>query len=587
MILAALQQYYQRLENDPKSGVIPAGYSRQKIAFRVNLRPDGTLVGIEPLGEVKGKKRTPELMVVPGQTKKPGVGMNPGFLWDNGGYMLGYKPDDTNPKRTLKTFAAFGDRHVALEDELNDEGFSAVVRFLETWVPSDANRLCPELADVAHGFGVFHLVGEKQHVHERPAVKTWWESGAEDQNSGGGIAQCLVTGEVGPIARTHEPEIKGVLGAKSKGAVLVGFNLKSTESYGREQGANAPVGEAAAFQYAVALNRLLDRDGGRRVQVGDATVVFWTERPSPAENFLGLALDPPTEDDETAGQVAAALAALKSGECPPEWGDPATLFYLLGLSPNAARLSVRFWTQGTLGELVRNAHRHFADLKIIRPRNDKEPELPSLWRLQIQTARETKEISPLLSAGLLSALLNGAPYPRAFLAALVRRTRADRDVRGVRAGALKACLNREFRARRSSPLAKELPVALDPDRPEPAYHLGRLFAALEKVQSDAFPNVNATIKDRYFGAASATPASVFPRLVRMSQHHAAKLENAGHKVAHERRVQEIVGRLDGFPRHLPLPDQGLFAVGYYHQRQDLFLSKADREAAAETAVAAD
>ncbi len=358
------------------------------------------------------------------------------------------------------------------------------------------------------------------------------------------------------------------------------FNIDSTESYGHSQGANAPVGETAAFQYAVALNRLLDRDGGRRVQVGDATVVFWTEQPGPGESFLGIALDPDVEDAEVTGEVAAVLEALRTGDFPAELGDPAMPFYLLGLSPNAARLSVRFWKEGTLDELVRNAHRHFADLKIVRPKNDKEPELPNLWRLQIQTARETKEISPLLSGGLLSALLNGTPYPRAFLAALVRRTRADREVRGVRAGALKACLNREFRAGRSSPLLKELPVALDPDRPEPAYHLGRLFAALEKVQDDAFPGVNTTIKDRYFSAASATPGSVFPRLVRMSQHHAAKLEKAGHKIAHERRIQEIVGRLDGFPGHLPLPAQGLFAVGYYHQRQDLFLSKADREAAA-------
>ncbi|MFH5805993.1 type I-C CRISPR-associated protein Cas8c/Csd1 [Alienimonas sp. DA493] len=590
MILTALQQYYRRLEDDPNVDVVPAGYSRQKMTFRVNLKSDGTFVGVEPLGKLKGKKRTPEPMVVPGSPNRSGLKVAPNFLWDNAAYVFGYAPeDDLEWNRRRRT--AFRDYHLELESQVDDIGYSAVCRFLES-LDDDPSRFEQDLRAAVTGHGVFSLAGEIGDVHNRPKIKRWLEEQADREaieaakSKGGG--QCLLTGKRSRIAAVHLPPVKGVAGARAT-AKLVAFNFNATESYGRSQGANAPVGEAAAFQYAVALNRLLDRDGGRCVQVGDATVVFWTEQPSPAENLLGLALDPGVEDEQVTKEVAACLEALRTGDCPPELGDPETPFYLLGLSPagGGARLSVRFWKQGTLGELVRNAHRHFADLKMVRPRKDNEPELPNLWRLQIQTARETKEISPVLSAGLLSALLEGTPYPRAFLSALVRRTRADRDVRGVRAGALKACLNREFRAGRSSPLAKELPVALDPDRTEPAYHLGRLFAALEKVQDDAMPGTNATIKDRYFGAASATPGSVFPRLIRMSQHHAAKLENAGHKVAHERRVQEIVGRLNGFPSHLPLPDQGLFAVGYYHQRQDQFTSRADREAAAVAAAPAE
>ena len=323
----------------------------------------------------------------------------------------------------------------------------------------------------------------------------------------------------------------------------------------------------------MALNRLLDRDGGHRVQVGDAAVLFWTGRPVPAESALPVFFDPPSEDGEVSAAVAAALTALRKGTCPPELGDPATPFYLLGLSPNAGRLSVRFWRESTLGEFVSHAHRHYADLEIARGPKEKAPEFPPVWWLLAETARESKDVSPLLSGGLLSAILDGTPYPRSFLSALVRRTRADRDIRVVRAGALKACLNRDLRRGHSSPLSEELPVALDPDRPEPAYQLGRLFSALEKSQEDALPGLNATIKDRYFGAASATPGTVFPRLIRMNQHHLGKLDNRGHKIAHERRIQQICDHIDGFPGHLSLPEQGLFAVGYYHQRQDLFTKK--------------
>jgi CRISPR-associated protein Csd1 len=267
------------------------------------------------------------------------------------------------------------------------------------------------------------------------------------------------------------------------------------------------------------------------------------------------------------------LKRIVKGEYPGEFGDPYTPFYVLGLSPNAARISVRFWLASTLGELIEKLHQHFADLRIAHREQDSE--FPAVWQLLRETVRESKDLPPLLGGAVMRSVLTGSPYPNMLFTSIIRRFRADRELRYLRVAMIKAHLNRNTRFG-IDPLDKELPMSLDPDRTEPAYHLGRLFAELEKTQEDALPRINDTIKDRYFGAASATPASVFPRLIRLSQHHLGKLEK-GQRVYHERRIQEIAGKLDGFASHLSLRDQGLFAIGYYHQRQDMFTKKTEPE----------
>ncbi|HEX6986035.1 MAG TPA: type I-C CRISPR-associated protein Cas8c/Csd1, partial [Planctomycetaceae bacterium] len=474
-------------------------------------------------------------------------------------------------------------RHLEVEREIDDPAFSAVCRFLERWNPDHA-ATHEELAQVTGGFGVFRIAGTEGHVHDRPKVRDWWLGRLRSSDGAGERMQCLVTGEVAPIARIHEPKIKGVWGAQTAGALLVSYNFDATESYGKTQSYTGPVSEEAAFRYAVALNKLLEPGSRQKVQLGDATTVFWTEKPTPAEAIFGFVFESrQAEDPRLKLRVGHALKSLAEGRYPGEdLGDPETPFYVLGLSPNAARLSVRFWWQSTLGEVAGNVGRHVRDLAIVRPPN--APEFLTTFQLLRETAREAKDIPPLLSGGLARSVLTGTAYPQAFYAALVRRLRADREVSYVRAAAIKACLNRSVRLRDRDlppdlrPLDKELPVSLDPDRPEPAYQLGRLFAALEKVQEEALPGLNDTIKDRYFGAASATPASVFPRLIRLSQHHLGKLDNRAYRLSHEKRLQEICGRLDGFPSHLSLRDQGLFAIGYYHQRQDFFTKKGRGEA---------
>jgi len=580
MILQALNQFYERLQADPDADIAPFGYSRQKITFCVVINDDGSLHEIvSELDESDGRAR-PRSIVVPGGAKPSGAGINPCFLWDNTGYLLGFKPDDENPERTRETFEAFRQKHLAIAAEIDDPELSAVCSFLEKWDPEMAAGH-PTLQAVTTGFGVFRLRAKAQYVHERPAIRSWWE---EQLQSVAGTAstrgQCLLTGRVESLARLHEPKIKGVNGAQSSGAALVSFNDKAYESHGRSQGFNAPVSEAAAFQYCTALNYLLHPDHRHRIQLPDTTVVYWTESPGPFEELFGFVADPTkiaAEDEAQKDRIRETLKAIASGRSAEDLslGEGETRFFVLGLSPNAARLSVRFWYVCTLNELIANIRQHFIDLSVAR--SSRDTEYPALWQLLRETVRESKDIPPLLSGAVLRCILIGSAYPQMFFSAVIRRIRADRQINAIRASILKACLNRNLRCGISS-LSKELPVSLDPERPEAAYQLGRLFAELEKAQEDALPGINATIKDRYFSAASATPGSVFPRIIRGSQHHLAKLEMRA-KVYREKRIQEVFGRIDDFPSHLNLAQQGLFALGYYHQRQAIYTKRQEAESA--------
>ncbi|TWT47061.1 CRISPR-associated protein (Cas_Csd1) [Thalassoglobus neptunius] len=576
MILQALNSYYERLENDSDQDVAPFGFSRQQVSFCVVLERDGTLANIEDarveIGEKK-KRLVPQSFVVCGGAKPSGSGINPRFLWDNPAYMLGYRREDNKPERTLQEFEAFRDKHLELEKQINVDEFSTVCRFLEKWEPSNASTY-EKLVEVGTGFGVFRIRAEKKFIHEHTGIRNWWQSqlSSDDADQSGESGQCLVTGRSGTLARLHEPKIKGVAGGQSAGTAIVSFNLDAFESYGKSQSFNAPVSEQAAFQYCTALNHLLV-DRSRRVQIGDATTVFWTEKPTQGENFLGLALGTQSAEDEDTETIRKTLDAIGKGGFPAELGDRDTPFYVLGLSPNAARASVRFWLKSTLGEMFEKLKEHHDDLEIDRSQRDALYIYP--WQIIRETARESKDIPPLLSGALMRSILTGGPYPQMLLSSIIRRIRADRRVNHIRAATIKACLNRNSRFNIQN-LEQEIPMSLDSDREDPPYRLGRLFAELEKTQEDALTGINDTIKDRYFGAASATPGSVFPRLIRMSQHHLGKLER-GKKIYHEKRIQEICEKLDGFPPHLNLRDQGLFAIGYYHQRQDLFKKKSESE----------
>lgn len=575
MILKALVDYYDRLSADPESEVAPFGFSRQKISFIIVLEKDGGLHAIQPDFVETGGRRIPRPRVVPGQSKPSGQGINPCFCWDNSAYMLGYKQDDTKPERTAECFRAFKDRHLALEKEINDPAFGAVCAFLRAWKPSEAAAR-PDLMELGTGFGVFQVRGETEFVHERERVLAYWRgtlinAPVEDEEQAM-VGPSLLDGTSKLLARLHEPKIKGVVGGQSSGGVIIGFNEPAFESYGHSQSYNAPLGTDEAFKYCTALNALLSADR-RRITIGEITIVCWTRQPEPFEDeFTQMLVEPPPDDPVVAERARNFFHRLRQGADASDLGNPSTPFYILALSPNAARISVRFFLPGTVGEFAGRLRDHLDALEILGAR----PERPLTVRRIVNTTLRHDDGKPdydslneRLAGDFVRAILSGTAYPQQVLSRVIRGVAADGTLNADRAAIIKACLIRNYR--------KEMSVALDIQRTDAPYRLGRLFAAFEKTQEDASEGkLNRTIKDGYFSSASASPATVFPRLCRLNHHHIERLDG-GRKVKREKLIQEIIAPLGQFPRSLPLEDQGAFFIGYYHQRQDFFTARDKKE----------
>jgi len=602
VIIPSLIDYYERVASDPESGIAPFGWSRQKVAFKVVIESNGGFFAIQDARreETVGKKTytKPSIMTVPGQSKPTGSGINPCFLWDNAAYMLGLGADarglgeKADSARVRQSFEAFREWHLALEREVDDEQFSAVCGFLRSWDPAERRVEGAKLAEYLPGFGVFQVRGHAEPVHERPRVLEYWNGavarrpGDDDDISKG---QSLITGGREVLARLHEPKIKGVSGAQSSGAAVVSFNLDAFESYGKSQGFNAPIGVHDAFRYCTALNYLLEQRH-RRVSIGEDTFVYWAERPAPLEDgfdaFLGGS---PPEDTSRVGQVNEALKRASRGlDTSKQLGDPGTGFFVLGLSPNASRLHVRFWLKSTIGELSRRLSEHLEHLELQgAPDHYRTPSIRDIVgeTLPLKDGRPDHERADKgLVASVTRAILKGGPYPDRLLTGVIERARAEgfapsegrmespRTVAHRRASIIKACL---LRCRGSASISTEAPVSLNPEHPDAAYQIGRLFALLEKTQEEgADGKLNKTIKDSYFASASSTPAAVLPRLLTLHSHHLRKIEQPGRRVQFEKAIGEVQSRIhDGYPRFLKLQDRGLFFLGYYHQRTELFTRK--------------
>jgi CRISPR-associated protein Csd1 len=580
VILKALHDLHGRLAADATYQLPPEGYSLQKVIFKVVLHPDGRLFDIQDARQDRDGRLVPRLTCVPGNNKSTGSGLNPGFMWDNSQYMLGFKAGDEKIERTRACFESFRDRHLQLRPEIVSPVFQAVCRFLETWSPDQAPTF-GVLAESTTGFGVFQLIGEERYSHEDMAIVDWWSSQlAVPVDSV--VGQCLVTGRDGPLARIH-PSIRGI---QSTGSAIVSFNDDSYTSYGKQQSLNAPVGVDAAVRYTSALNALLDgpRRRDHRVAIGDDILVFWTETPTVVEDIFakfaiyGTTVRTDNPQDRTVlGKLDIFLRALRQGRSAYAAlaADPnRTKFFILGLAPNRARLAVRYFQVDTVSGFVDHLRRHFADIDIQRRYSEHsrqpDPEFPSIRQLLDQTCPivsgkpDRKNIPQILAGPLMRAILAGTPYPQALYAAVLRRLHAERDVSYLRACIIKGYLNRNR--------GKEVAMSLDIQRRDPAYRIGRLFATLEKTQIDGLPGLNTTIRDRFYSSASATPRAVFPRLMRTYQHHLAKIEG-GMKVNREKLMQEILGGLESFPAQLDLDGQGLFAIGYYHQMRAFFTTK--------------
>ena len=569
MILQALYDYYQRkcAAADPAERLPAYGFEEKEIPFVLEITADGQLVQLRDTRSPEGKKKVGRRYLVP-QGVKRASGIAANLLWDNLEYVTGV---DTRgkPERVVEQHAAFRARINTLPASAQaDPGLQAIQRFLDTL---DVDRLAlePTFSEAKEGNALvsFQLHGDDELVCQRSAVRAASAVSA-DQTSNSSL--CLVTGLPTEVERLHA-SIKNVWGAQSSGASVVSFNLDAFTSYGKSQGANAPVGKPAAFAYTTALNHLLGKGSRNRFQVGDASTVCWAERDTEFDPVLAEIFGQHDNPDEGVKAVATLFEAFKSGRFDGTEGE--TLYYVLGLAPNAARISVRFFHRLKIRDLAPRILQHFTDLQLAHSPN--EPDHPSLFRLLAACALQGKadNIPPNLGGAVIDAILAGpdAPYPSLWLNAAINRCRAERNVGYLRAAAIKACLNRSIRRNSKE---KEFNPMLDLDNTNAAYRLGRLFAVLEKIQEEASPGLNATIRDRYYGAASSTPVAVFTTLLRLKNAHLKKL-SPGRSVNFEKLLGEVLSCVTDFPAHLPLADQGRFALGYYHQRQ-AFFTKSDK-----------
>ena len=571
MILQALAKYYERIPN-----VAEEGFQKQEIPFIIVLTRQGDFVGLLDTREVEGKKKRARSFIVPKSVKRAsGIAAN--LLWDNTAYVLGRpKPDKKKDVEKLlerakeQQVSFIGRIRDTFSDNLSDEGIKAVIRFLEKkdYEKLFNHPLWNEIEESGANI-TFQLEGDTELICQREVVKKAILSSPKDELTDSQI--CLVSGNPDTPARLHTA-IKGVWGAQSSGANIVSFNLDAFKSFGKEQGYNAPVGVKSEFAYTTALNTMLTKGSRQRIQVGDASTVFWAEKKHELEDWFADIFGEPAKGDSE--QDDAAIKALFKA---PETGakpvlDDSTKFYVLGLSPNASRIAIRFWYAGTVAEVEENIRQHFKDIEIEHaPHN---PSYLSLFRLLVSTALQGKSdnIQPNLAGDFMRAILASTPYPATLLSSAVRRIRAEHEITYPRASLIKAVLIRNARFYKTKQ-TKEVGMSLDTSNTNTGYRLGRLFAVLEKVQEEASPGINATIRDRFYGSASSVPVTVFPHLMKLKNHHIAKLESKGRAVNLEKIIGEIVDDIKDFPGHLSLDDQGRFAVGYYHQRQDFFKKK--------------
>ena len=577
MILQALVDCYEALSASGK--VARPGWGPGKTSIALELTETGEISQAIFLKEEeeKGKKKekkvlVPKIFDLPAPVKRT-VGVAANFLCDNSSYILGFD-DKGKPKRSLECFAACKALHEKVLDGVESPAAKAVLAFFQNWKPEKA-REHPALQDymnelLAGGNLIFRYDG--QFVHEDPAIRQAWQE-YYDQSGDGPDMVCLVTGNTGPVENIH-PSVKGVQGAQSSGAALVSFNAPAFCSYGKEQNLNAPTSKYAAFAYTSALNYLI-ASPEYSSRVGDTTVLFWAKNGNPEYSsifnwgiFGGTA---PYNEHE----LRSMIQNLCKGQAviyEETLLDPDMDFYILGLAPNAARLSVRFFLHNHFGSILQNVQAHYDRLEIVKPSFEKFETLP-VWKLLSETVNQNsreKEPVPTLAGETLRAILNNTRYPATLLNGVTIRIRAERKITWGRAAILKA-----YYLQNTHPdVPKEvLMVSLNPESKNPYYTLGRLFSVLEAVQSAANPGINATIKDRYFNSASATPSIVFPTLLNLSEKHRKKL-TAGQRIHYEKQIMELLAVLgESFPARLSLPQQGTFQLGYYHQTQERYQKK--------------
>ena len=578
MILQALTRYYEDLL---KRGEIAApGWSPAKISFALCLDKDGQVTQVVPTMEevIMGKKTVlrPQSMILPSAVKRT-VGIASNFLWDNSAYLLGVDQKGKS-ERSRDCFRAAARLHHAVLDDVDSPIAKAILAFFDTWQSEKAMEhpaLSGQYEAVTAG-GNLLLRIDGCYSYEDAAICEAWQRYRDGADENAVRMQCLVTGREDEITATH-PAIKGVRDAQSSGAALVSFNAPAFCSYGREQNYNAPVGKYAAFAYTAALNHLLAKRDNMQV-IGDTTIICWAEGAEPVYQDLFMSFMsgnmPSTISEQDLQAVLSKLA--KCEPCNDLGVDPNRTFYILGLAPNAARLSVRFFLRDSFGKLMQNVNEHYERLEIVKPAYAKGGVL-SLWALLRETVNlnsKDKSPSPVMAGATARAVFSGGLYPASLLEAVMLRIRAERNITWGRAAIIKAYYLKN--PHKDCP-EEVLTVSLNEASTNIPYTLGRLFSVYEAAQQAANPGINATIKDKYFNSAAAMPASIFPVLNNLYQKHLRKLQT-GQRIYFDKQVSALKGVLgESYPTRMTLAQQGAFDLGYYHQTQKRYTKKEENE----------
>lgn len=574
MILQALYEYYQRKSDLPKEG-----FENKEFKFIIVIKKEGTFVDLIDKREGNRGKE----YLVPKAIGRSGSNswQTTSLLWDHYGYVLGY-PKDSDEKSidmAKKQNSVFVNTIKNLPDEIKkDAGVSAVLSFYEKGELEEVKNH-PNWMDCSKIKGcnlAFQLDGDNELIPQRQIISEYQKTISslsnmdnDDEETIRYESTCLITGNRSLIARTHSAT--PIRGSKSN-AKLVSFQKKmGFDSYNKEQAFNAPISLAAESSYTTALKYLINSPTNK-VFVADSTTIFWAEKETTSfnlENELPWFISDSPKDDPDRGikAVKALYAAIHSAQLPNQKDNR---FYILGISPNAARIAVRFWKVATVWEIGEKIKMHFDDFEIAH--GSAEPEYLCLNKILRSVALEFKmeNVPPNLAGAVVTSILDGSPYPITLLQQCIRRIRAEQNVNRARAAILKAYINRINRIQNKK--EKEITMALDTSNTNVGYRLGRLFAVLEKIQEEANPGINATIRDRYYGSASSSPVAVFSQLLKLKNHHLAKLET-GRKIYFEKLIGEVLSELSSFPANLTLNEQAYFSIGYYHQRQDFFTSK--------------
>lgn len=582
MILQSLVNYYEALAD--RGELERPGWQSAKVSFGLRISEDGTLLDVIDLRQSidagNKKKLAPVNMSVPMQEKRSS-GIKANFLCENVTYFLGVD-DKGKPQRAQSCFDACAKLHHELLDEVEHPAAKAVLNFFDRWKPEYAktHEVLAALLKEMYSANLVFMV-RMEYAQEVPEIRKAWQKHYDHVSDEAQTMRCLVTGKQAAIARLH-PNIKNVLGAQSSGASLVSFNAPAFESYGRdkEQGLNAPVSEYAAFAYGTVLNRLA-ADKEHMQRLGDTTVVYWAEDAEPAyADFMSAMLGGGAQvTNQDMKQIMCQLANGQNASWNEVPLNPENRFYVLGLAPNAARLSVRFFLQDSFGASAKHMAQHHERMEIVSPAFDQRKTL-SIWQMLSETVNPNsrdKSASPQLAGDVLRAVLTGGRYPTTLYDQVQMRIRAEHDVSRGKAAIIKAYLLRNAENGTIKEKSGEvLDVKLSEETTYAPYVLGRLFAVLEGLQGAANPGINTTIKDRYFTSACCTPAMVFPVLLRLAQAHLKKLNEAG-DVYFSKQITQLIGMLDeAYPKRLNLYDQGIFQLGYYHQTQKRFEKKEDK-----------